>query len=50
VTVVDGLTLHYAVDRDRDAARAALAAFAQDVAALGKRGPSSKGAPRRGQR
>jgi AcrR family transcriptional regulator len=49
VTVVDGLTLHYAVDRDRDAARAALAAFAQDVAALGKRGPSSKGAPRRGQ-
>ena len=47
VTVLDGLTLHYAVDRDRDAARAALSAFAQDLAALGKRSPSQKGTPQR---
>lgn len=32
VTIVDGLTLHYLVDRDSDAARAALAAFAADIA------------------
>jgi AcrR family transcriptional regulator len=38
VTVVDGLTLHYAVDHARAAARAALSAFAQDLAAVGKRG------------
>lgn len=33
VTIVDGLTLHYLVDGDGAAARAALAAFAVDLAA-----------------
>ncbi|MET3807422.1 AcrR family transcriptional regulator [Nakamurella sp. UYEF19] len=33
VTVLDGLTLHYLVDRDSAAARAALASFAVDFAA-----------------
>jgi AcrR family transcriptional regulator len=41
VTVVDGLTLHHAVDHDSPAARAALTAFARDLAHAGKR-------PRRG--
>ena len=46
VTVVDGLTLHYAVDRDAAAARAALAAFAEDLATAGKRSRSPARAPR----
>ncbi len=37
VTIVDGLTLHYAVDRDSTAARETLTAFAADLAAVGKR-------------
>ena len=32
VTMLDGLTLHYLVDRNADAAHAALAAFAHDLA------------------
>ncbi|MEO7124682.1 MAG: TetR/AcrR family transcriptional regulator [Nakamurella sp.] len=34
VTIVDGLTLHYIVDLDSAAARAALSAFAADLAAV----------------
>lgn len=37
VTVLDGLTLHFAVDRDSAAARAALDAFAEDLAAAARR-------------
>jgi len=50
VTVLDGLTLHYAVDRDGDAARATLAAFAADLAAVGKRAVSPPGGTAGGSR
>ena len=41
VTVLDGLTLHYLVDRDSAAARAALASFAVDLARHAKRRPAT---------